>query len=1000
MLSEGRMARSGMSQSAYRIGLVSVLLLASSASAAGPPPVRVQPLRRGAAGPTVSAPAVVNARAAALAERLRARLGDRVRAATGADAAQAAAIGALQQRAGADVEVRLRPDVGTPRMIRGAVLQRAGATGKGGDPDERAARAFLRNQRALLRLDDPDDELAFERSDRDDLGQRHLRFTQRHRGLPVWPADLIVHLDPTGNVNAMDGAFVPTPRFIAGAPAISAAQAADVARGAVAPGAAMPTSAGELIVYAPGDHPARLAWKLTVSVTPAERWLVVVDALSGHVLTAFNEVADVNVQGSGVDLLGDTRPLNVWSEDGLFYLVDTSKPMYDPTSDPPSPQTTRGGIVIVDARNQPPTSQPEDVPPLVDLSSTTPNSFDVPDGVSAAVGLSTVYDYYDARHARNSIDGAGGTILAIVRLGQNYFNAFWSGSFMAFGDAEPFAGSLDVVGHELTHGVTEHTANLVYRNESGALNEAISDIFGEAIENFATGSNDWQVGSHLSAPFRDMADPERFGDPAKYGDFLFTDQDNGGVHTNSGIINQAFYQLTEGLDGGIGIRDAERIFYRALAFHLVANSRFVDARLASIAAAGELFGADSVQARRTAAAFDAVEIFDGRGTPETPPFPGVNGEDATLFLFYDLEAGEYFLGRRENALQDGEDGVQLVEFSVAPARPSVAGDGSLAVFVDSANDVCFATTDGSPIDQGDPSSTICLGFPGVVSSVAVSPDGARFGFVLLDEQGLADNTVCVIDLGPGGGDRTYTLVAPALDGGELDTILFADSMEFTADGAFLIYDALNDLQLLDGSSLQAWSIFALDLASGQSQAIVPPVPGLDIGFPSLSQRSDGFVVFDVFDNDTFASTVIAGNLTTGDTATVATVDGGFGVPGYTGDDGAIVYSQASNTATAFSLARQPLAADRLTPQGPATEWLTDADYSIIYRRGIFVGPGGCPGDCNGNGTVTIDELIRGVSIALGAIGADACTAFDADGNGQVSIAELVAGVNAALDGCQ
>jgi Zn-dependent metalloprotease len=991
------MARSGMPRSAYRIVPVALLIVAVSAGAAAPPAIRVHPLRRGAAARASSPPAAADPRAAAVAERLRARLGGRVRTAAGAAAAQAAAIGALQQRTGADFEVHRRPDGGTPRMIRGALLQRAGASGKGADPDERTARAFLRTQRALLRLIDPDDELAFERSDHDDLGRRHLRFAQRHRGLPVWPAGLIVHLDPAGNVSAMDGAFVPTPRFVAGAPAIGAAQAADFARAAVAPGAV--ASAGELIVYAPGDHPARLAWKLTVPVGPAQRWLVVVDALSGQVLDSFNEVPNVNVQGSGVDLNGDTRALNVWSEDGLFFLCDTSKPMYDPTSDPPSPETTRGGIVIVDAKNQPPNSQPEDIPPLVDLSSDDPNFFQLPDGVSAAFALSTVYDYYDARHARNSIDGAGGTILAIVRLGRDYFNAFWSGSYMAFGDAEPFAGSLDAVAHELTHGVTQYTANLVYRDQSGALNEAFSDIFGEAIEHFATGSNDWQVGSQLTAPIRDMANPGRFGDPAKFSDFVVTDQDNGGVHTNSGIINQAFYQLTEGLDGGIGIGDAELIFYSALAFHLVANSRFVDARLACIAAARDLFGADSLQARRTAAAFDAVEISDGRGTPGPQPFPGVNGEDSTLFLFYDLEAGAYFLRRRENAQQDGEDGVQLVDFSVAPARPSVAGDGSFAAFVDATNDACLTTTDGSPFGEGDPSPTACLGFPGAVSSVAVSPDGTRFGFVLLNDEGVADNTISVIDLGEGGGTTTYTLVAPALDGGTLDTILFADSMEFTADGGFLIYDALNDLELLDGSSVQAWSIFSLDLVSGQSQAIVPPVPGLDIGYPSLSQRSDGFVVFDVFDSEASQSTVTTANLTTGAMATVATVEGGYGVPGYTGDDRAIVFSQASDTPTAFSLVRQPLAADRLTPEGSATSWLGEGDYSTIYRRGTFVGPGGCAGDCNGNGTVTIDELIRGVSIALGAISIDACTPFDADANGQVGIAELVAGVNAALDGC-
>src|SRR5262249_18085998 len=106
-----------------------------------------------------------------------------------------------------------------------------------------------------------------------------------------------------------------------------------------------------------------------------------------------------------------------------------------------------------------------------------------------------------------------------------------------------------------------------------------------------------------------------------------------------------------------------------------------------------------------------------------------------------------------------------------------------------------------------PASSTCLGFPGLVSSVAVAPDGQRFGFVLLNNQGQAINSISVIDLHEGGGTTTYTLVAPSQDGGTLDTILFADSMDFTADGNFLIYDALNQLQLTDGSSVQAWSIF-------------------------------------------------------------------------------------------------------------------------------------------------------------------------------------------------
>jgi Zn-dependent metalloprotease len=400
-----------------------------------------------------------------------------------------------------------------------------------------------------------------------------------------------------------------------------------------------------LIVYAPGDRPPRLGWQLSIPTDAATRWLVVIDALDGTVLTAFDEVPDTNVAGSGLDLFDERLTLNVWSEDGLFYLVDTSKPMYDVSSDPPRSRHDARRHRRPRRANQPDSNDPSGIPELAQVSSTTTTAWAPPDAVSAAAALADVYDYYLARHARNSIDGSGGSLLAIVRLGRGYANAFWSGSYMAFGDAEPYAGSLDVVGHELTHGVTQYSANLIYRDEPGALNEAFSDIFGESVEAFITGSNDWQVGSRLSAPLRDMADPNRFGDPATYSELLITTDDNGGVHSNSGILNHAFYLLADGLSGGgIGLHDAERIFYRALTVHLVANSRYIDARLAAVASARELFGEGSRQAERTGAAFDAVEVFAGRGTPNPQPFPGVAGEDATLFVYYDRSQDAYLLG--------------------------------------------------------------------------------------------------------------------------------------------------------------------------------------------------------------------------------------------------------------------------------------------------------------------------------------------------------------------
>ncbi|MFI5399241.1 MAG: M4 family metallopeptidase [Candidatus Binatia bacterium] len=465
-------------------------------------------------------------------------------------------------------------------------------------------------------------------------------------------------------------------------------------------------------------------------------------------------------------------------------------------------------------------------------------------------------------------------------------------------------------------------------------------------------------------------------------------------------VNYAYYLLAQGMDGAIGLRDSEKIFYRALTTHLVSNSRFIDARLACVASAEEIFGQGTTQATETGSAFDAVEIFDGRGTPPPSPFPPVNGQDALLFLFFDNATQSYFLGRREHGLGDADAGVQLADNSVAPARASVAGDGSFAAFVNDQNDICFINTDGTKTNPNLSTVEDCLGFPGFISSVAVAPDGQRFGFVLLDAHGKPDNKIRVIDGGGGARTQTFTLQAPALDGGLTDTVLNGDVMNFTSDGRSLIYDALNQLQLSDGSQVLAWSIYALDIDAGVTQTLVPPTRGFDIDNPALSHTRDNFITFDATDQQTGQTTVFAANLTTGQRRAVASIADGLGVPGYAGDDTAIVYSQADNaTATGFSLMRQPLGSDHITPSGAATVLLANADFGVTYRRGAFNGPGACVGDCNGDHSVTVDEILAMVNIALGNTPLSDCQAGDANHDNHVTVDEILTAVNAALSGC-
>ena len=830
-------------------------------------------------------------------------------------------------------------DRGTPRQVKvaGSVRQEVQSNAETPHQPVQIARAFLRENAGLLRIDDPDVELSLIGNEVDELGRRHLRFAQQYRGIPVWASGLTVHLDLDGNVDLTDGAFIVSPKKLSTAPVIDAQVAMSMAKAVIDRGeqATVPRLPS-LVVYAGKDQQPRLAWCMTLIVDFTHRWLVIIDATSGAALNFYNEVETANVAGSGVDSFGINRNLNVWGQGSTFFMVDTSKQMFDPTSAPPGPTTTRGGIVVQDAGHLP--QNPDQQPiPQHDVTSSSATSGWLKDAVSAAYGFSQTYDYFLQRHARNGLNGKGSTISATVRVGQNYKNAFFLVDLQAmfFGDADFYAGALDVVGHELSHGVIATTSNLVYQDQPGALNESFADIFGTAVQARTNGGVDWIMGDQLVAPVRNLADPSSLlfapgrPYPAKMSQFVVTTGDNGGVHINSSIINHAFYELVEGLPGAIGILDAEKIFYRAATIHLQRQSQFIDARLACIQSAEELFGVGSNQALKVAQAFDAVEVFDAPSTPGPTPFPKVEGPDAVIAV--GLVNSQHVLVRREQALGDGANGVVLPAQSVGGRnRPAVLGNGRGMFYVNASDDLCALATDGQTAER-------CLGFPGQVHSVTVSPDGALLAFVLLDGAGNPDNHINVVDVATGQ-VRPFTLVAPAIDGVSHDSIQSADAMDFTSDRQLLIYDALNVITFADNSQIGLWSIYAIDLVTGNTIMLIPPTPGFDIGFPTVSQTSDNFIVFDAFKKETGQSVVIAANLNTGKLAGIGLVTNGFGVPGYTGDDAAIVYSQFDAAQPIqYSLVRQTVANDHITPQGAPTLFLSDVDFGVVYRRGAFSG---------------------------------------------------------------
>ena len=163
-------------------------------------------------------------------------------------------------------------------------------------------------------------------------------------------------------------------------------------------------------------------------------------------------------------------------------MINTTKSMFDAQrSNPPGFDSTFGGISIYDAKNISPINNPEAFNPELVSSTSSTQGFGL-NAVSAAVNLSRVYDYYESRHQRLSIDGRGGSIVGVINVPIN--NAYWQNDIITFGNEDSWAHALDFAGHEMTHGIIEKSAGLIYQNQPGALNEAFADIFGESVAAF------------------------------------------------------------------------------------------------------------------------------------------------------------------------------------------------------------------------------------------------------------------------------------------------------------------------------------------------------------------------------------------------------------------------------------------------------------------------------------------------------------------------------------
>jgi Zn-dependent metalloprotease len=256
-------------------------------------------------------------------------------------------------------------------------------------------------------------------------------------------------------------------------------------------------------------------------------------------------------------------------------------------------------------------------------------------------GLGSTFSLFNDVYGRNSIDGAGLPLDATVHYGELFDNAFWNGERMVFGDGDGeifgrFTASLSVIGHELAHGITQYTAALEYAGQSGALNESISDVFGALVEQHSLEQTaeeaSWLIGEGLfterveGAALRSLKAPGTAYDddvlgrdpqPAHLDDFVVTDDDNGGVHINSGIPNRAFYLVAEAL-GGNSWERAGQVWYDTLSLQLQPDCDFASFAAATLQAAATRYGEDSEEVRAVESGWAGVGVtgaaIDGEAT--------------------------------------------------------------------------------------------------------------------------------------------------------------------------------------------------------------------------------------------------------------------------------------------------------------------------------------------------------------------------------------------------
>ena len=505
-------------------------------------------------------------------------------------------------------------------------------------------------------LKDPERDLTEMKANHPGDGRMSVRYQQNYEGIPVMGGELIINTNENGDLYSMNGEVSPN-LSLSTQPTIDSAQAKESALQAAAKWyqkalADFTVSEPELWIFdesllRASTRPVELVWRMEVTSVDNSlplRELVLINAQRSNISLHFNQVDTAWHSHSNNPSREQGQNSNNLEEDAIV-----------------SEKTLLTFSALVNTRTANGTSS---LPGTLLCNQTQPNCTNGsnPHADAAHKYAIGTFNLYDTQHNRNSINNNGMTITSTVHYCDEfecpYYNAFWNGTQIVYGDGAGWPLADDVVAHEFTHGVTQHESNLFYYYQSGAINESFSDLWGEYYDQTNSQGNDtfvykWYIGEDVSDWYthRQMDDPPNWTDPDKMSNYYYYqgEDDNGGVHTNSGVNNKAVYLMVDGdtFNGKtvspLGWVKTIAIYYEVNTNLLISGSDYSDLYYALQQACSNLIGQKGITAVDCQEVKDAIDAVEMNSQP-TPDF----NTDAPLCgaqqivnttLFDNLESG-------------------------------------------------------------------------------------------------------------------------------------------------------------------------------------------------------------------------------------------------------------------------------------------------------------------------------------------------------------------------